>query len=151
MNINAQLFGPDDRSFTQRRIKETDEAFNQQLMSAFEQRLGQTAVISKRHSFPLQMRHVKQYTGSHWILMGDAAHTIHPLAGLGLNLGLADLTGWLALLEESTASFMHEKKPRHLSTPTKARRLAGHCPDGGLEDAVFNTLDTDCQPCVDGD
>ena len=85
---------------TQHRLKLADEAFNQQLTSAFEHKLGQVTVISTRHSFPLQMRHVKQYAGSRWILMGDAAHTIHPLAGLGLNVGLADLTDWLALLSD---------------------------------------------------
>lgn len=38
-------------------------------------------------------------------MLGDAAHTIHPLAGLGLNLGLEDLTTWLSCLDESNNQF----------------------------------------------
>jgi 2-polyprenylphenol 6-hydroxylase len=76
------------------------EDFEAALTLAFENKLGAVKLESKRVSFPLHMRHVQQYSGSNWLLMGDAAHTIHPLAGLGLNVGLADLTSWLALLDE---------------------------------------------------
>ena len=49
-------------------------------------------------SFPLRMRHADTYTGHRVALIGDAAHTIHPLAGQGLNLGLADAESLAAVI-----------------------------------------------------
>jgi len=69
-----------------------EDSFNHKLSEAFAHKLGETKVISKRFSFPLMMRQAKRYAGDNWLLAGDAAHTIHPLAGLGLNVGLADIT-----------------------------------------------------------
>lgn len=80
-----------------------DEAFADQLTEAFATKLGQCTLIGKRHQFPLHMRHAQRYAGPRWLLMGDAAHTIHPLAGLGLNIGLADLASWIAILDANDA------------------------------------------------
>ncbi|KAF2754301.1 ubiquinone biosynthesis monooxygenase COQ6 [Pseudovirgaria hyperparasitica] len=50
-------------------------------------------------SFPLKMRHADTYTGERVALVGDAAHTIHPLAGQGLNQGQADVAALLDTIE----------------------------------------------------
>lgn len=81
-------------------LQQVEEAsFNQQLTEAFSQKLGEVELIDKRYTFPLLMRHTQQYSGDKWLLLGDAAHTIHPLAGLGLNIGLADVMAWLTQLD----------------------------------------------------
>ncbi|MCL9684526.1 UbiH/UbiF/VisC/COQ6 family ubiquinone biosynthesis hydroxylase [Legionella maioricensis] len=86
-----------------------EEAFNAELTQAFAAYLGHVTLVSTRYQFPLQMRHVKQYSGNRWLLLGDAAHTIHPLAGLGLNVGLADVRCWLQLLEASNGALPSRK------------------------------------------
>lgn len=68
-----------------------DGAFSKALGEAFEYRLGDIQAVSRRFSFPLRQRHAKDYIQPGLALIGDAAHTIHPLAGQGINLGFSDV------------------------------------------------------------
>ncbi|MCL1079769.1 FAD-dependent oxidoreductase [Parashewanella spongiae] len=77
-----------------------DNEFSKSLTAAFDSRLGLCSVESKRLSFPLKMRYARHFARQRLILAGDAAHTIHPLAGQGVNLGFLDSASIIETLSE---------------------------------------------------
>lgn len=73
----------------------SEELFLQRLQQHFGDRLGRFTRAGKRYAYPLARNRVDTTIGSRVVLVGNAAHTVHPVAAQGFNLGLRDVT-WLA-------------------------------------------------------
>ncbi len=67
-----------------------DTTFNATLQSQLGHRVGGVSLLGSRTAYPLSMQMAQRMTSPRIMLLGDAAHAIHPLAGLGLNLGFKD-------------------------------------------------------------
>ena len=77
--------------------------FNSQVAAEFDMRLGLCELESERQSFPLTARYARSFAAHRLVLMGDAAHTIHPLAGQGVNLGFMDVAELISELKRLQA------------------------------------------------
>ena len=88
---------PDERA--EAMLALDDAAFEQALNEVAGPAPGRLALASPRAAWPLAQATASAWCGPGWVLLGDAAHVVHPLAGQGLNLGLADVATLARVIE----------------------------------------------------
>jgi 2-octaprenyl-6-methoxyphenol hydroxylase len=71
------------------------------LQERFGMRLGRFLKVGKRSAYPLALTKVSEYIRPRLVLIGNAAHTVHPVAGQGFNLGLRDVAALAQVLSEA--------------------------------------------------
>jgi 2-octaprenyl-6-methoxyphenol hydroxylase len=77
-------------------------AFLAELAKRYGARLGDVALAGPRQSFPLDFQVARSFVAERLALIGDAAHSVHPLAGQGLNIGLRDVAALTEIVVDST-------------------------------------------------
>jgi 2-octaprenyl-6-methoxyphenol hydroxylase len=117
-------------------IMAADEAgFVTELSRRFGHTLGDIALAGPRQSFPLDLQIARRFAGDRLVLIGDAAHAVHPLAGQGLNIGMRDVAALAEVLIEGARLGLDAGTPALLERYERWRRF-----DSAFSAAVMDGL-----------
>jgi 2-octaprenyl-6-methoxyphenol hydroxylase len=135
VNVSAIVWT--ERTPTAQRMLGLDDAhFVREIARRLGDHLGTVGAVGRRWSYPLAAMHAHRYYDTRLVLVGDAAHTIHPIAGQGLNLGFRDAIALSELLIEASRDGSDLGAPQLLRRYQQRRRH-----DNLLMLAATDTLD----------
>ncbi len=118
-----------------------DKAFSREIARRLGGHLGAVRTVGRRWIYKLGALHAHRYTAERLVLVGDAAHGIHPIAGQGLNLGLRDAIVLGDLVREAVANGRDAGAPALLALYQARRRPANLLMLGATHtlDRLFST------------
>lgn len=111
-----------DEREAERLLALPEPEFLDALSTASDRALGRVTAIEGRGAFPLFLQHATRYSSGRVVLAGDAAHTVHPLAGQGVNLGFLDAAVLAELLEDAAFAATDPADPELLRRYEQWRR-----------------------------
>ncbi|KCV66405.1 UbiH/UbiF/VisC/COQ6 family ubiquinone biosynthesis hydroxylase [Bordetella bronchiseptica] len=128
----------------QRLVGLDDDAFSRELTEAFGTRLGRLRSAAPRHVFPLELKARHAQAHGRLATIGNAAQTLHPVAGQGLNLGLRDAAQLAHALPDWLAAPQADPSP--LLAAFARARLADRWVTAGLTDLMPRIFATGLAP-----
>ena len=135
---NASLVWYHNKAEIKRLAALSNEQLAQEVLQIFPEKLGAVKVVGKG-AFDLTRRHANQYVNGRVVLVGDAAHTINPLAGQGVNLGFKDVKALQMAMAKAIGEGRAFDAPSTLSSYEKARRTDNLMMMSGM-DAIYQTF-----------
>jgi len=112
-----------NEDLTQQRQQLSDAEFKQALQQAFGYRMGTVEALSERYAYPLALHQASHFYQQRAFLLGNAAHTLHPIAGQGFNLGLRGIAWLVEFLRSRVANnrpLIDETDLQHISNQIAA-------------------------------
>lgn len=106
------------------RMRQSEAEFARELYAVSQDCLGQIGAMTARRAVPLRLQHAQDYARPGLALLGDAAHVVHPLAGQGLNLGLADAECLVSVVGEARRARRAIGSARVLARYARPRKAA---------------------------
>ncbi|WP_261640946.1 2-octaprenyl-6-methoxyphenyl hydroxylase [Erwinia mallotivora] len=127
----------------------SEQQFRDELQQAFGWRLGRITQVGQRHSYPLQLQRATQHVSHRLALVGNAAQTLHPIAGQGFNLGLRDV---MSLAETVAGAFRHGQDTGSYATLQhyQQRRRTDAATTIGITDSLVRLFANNYTPLVAG-
>lgn len=126
-------------------LRQDDAAFLRELKSRFGEFLGEIHIEGPRFSYPLSLQYADSYTSRRLVLVGDAAHGMHPVAGQGMNMGLRDVAALAEVLVEAHRIGLDLGNAQVLERYARWRRF-DNALMLGLTDAVVRLFSNNFKP-----
>ena len=119
----SSLVWTEEKAEAERIVALDEEPFAEELKRRFGDHLGEVKPVGPRHAYPLSMHLAKSFIGPRLALIGDAAHVVHPIAGLGFNLALRDVAALAESVAEAVRLGLDHGGPAALERYQSWRRL----------------------------